>query len=163
MEALGIEPTLLLAQIVNFFIIAVVLKVLLYTPILSMLEKRKKEIAEGLAYAEKMRQQEEAVEGKKAALLAAARKEGQQIVDEARKTAKVEEKQIVEEAHIAADELLKKGKATIEQEREAMQKDIRNETVDLAVLMAKQLLADNLTPELQHKILAKNIKAIEKV
>lgn len=47
MEQLGIEPQLLLAQLVNFLIILFVLSKLLYKPILGMIEKRKKEIAEG--------------------------------------------------------------------------------------------------------------------
>ena len=41
MEQLGIEPKLLAAQLVNFSIILFVLTKLLYTPILSILEKRK--------------------------------------------------------------------------------------------------------------------------
>ena len=42
MEKLGIEPQLLLAQLVNFGIIIFVLSKFLYKPILDMLEKRKK-------------------------------------------------------------------------------------------------------------------------
>jgi F-type H+-transporting ATPase subunit b len=163
MDALGIEPTLLIAQIVNFFIIVVVLNVLLYKPILAMLEKRKKDIEAGLLYSEKMKKEDEVAEGKKATLLASARKEGQGIIEEARKTAKIEEKQILEEARKTADEMILKGKATIAQEREVMQKTMRKDSVELAILFAKRLLANSVSEDLQHKILAKSIKEIEKV
>jgi len=163
MEALGIEPKLLLAQVVNFFIIVVVLNVLLYKPILLMLEKRKKEIREGLEYTEKMRKENEVVELKKAKIIADSRKEGQQIIQEAQKLAKVEEKHIVEEARIAAEEIIEKGKLTARQERESMLKAVRKDAVLLAVSMAKRLLSESVSADLQHKILSKTIKQIESV
>jgi len=163
MEALGIEPKLLLAQVINFLIIVVVLNVLLFKPILSILEKRKKEIEEGLNYTEKMRQENEAVEQKKAKIIDQSRKEGLLIIEEARKNAKVEEKQILDEARESAEEIIAKGKMTVEQERESMQKGIRKDSVQLAVLMAKRLLSETVSAEIQHKILARQIKDIEKV
>jgi len=163
MEALGIEPKLLLAQVVNFLIIVVVLNVLLFKPILLMLEKRKKEIEEGLKYTENMRQENEAVEQKKAKIIDQSRKEGQLIIEEARKNAKVEEKQILEEARESAEEIIAKGKTTVAQERESMQKGIRKDSVQLAILIAKRLLSETVSAEIQHTILARHIKDIEKV
>jgi F-type H+-transporting ATPase subunit b len=64
MDKLGIDPKLLLAQLVNFTIIMLLLKKFLYKPILDMLEKRKKEIAEGVALTAKMREEEEKLKGK---------------------------------------------------------------------------------------------------
>ncbi len=163
MEALGIEPKLLLAQIVNFLIIVVALNVLLFKPILSMLEKRKKEIAEGLGFTEKMRAENEKTEGKMATLLAQSRQEGQRIIEEARKDAKVEEKRILEEARAAADDIVQKGKRAVVEEREAMQKNLRKESVQLGILIAKRLLSESVSADIQHKILSKHIKQIEKV
>ena len=85
MEQLGIEPKLLLAQIVNFLIIVFVLSKVLYKPVLSMLEKRRKEIAEGLAISDRMRLEEEKFQEKKAARLEVARKEAKTIIEEAKK------------------------------------------------------------------------------
>ena len=88
MEKLGIEPSLLLAQIVNFVIIMVVLTKILYTPILGMLEKRKKEIEESLAIRERLRVEEEKMQVRKEKLLSEARKEARAILDEAKKQGK---------------------------------------------------------------------------
>lgn len=163
MEALGIEPKLLVAQIVNFFVIVIILNVLLYKPILSMLAKRKKEIEEGLKYTEKMRGENEKAEERKAAIMADARKEGQVIIEEARRNGKTEEKQILEEARRTADEIIEKGKISVREERESMQKNIKKEVVNLAILMAKRLLSETITQEMQQKILSKHIKEIERV
>ena len=161
MEQLGIEPTLLVAQIVNFAIIVVVLSKLLYKPILAMLEKRKREIAQGLALTEKMRQEEEKFKERKEKMLLEARKEGHEIIEEARKQAKVEEKEILVTAREEASEVMEKGKAEVERMSAALSKNLEAESTKLAVTMAKRMLVKTLTTTDQHTILAKHLKEIE--
>ena len=160
MDKLGIEPKLIIAQLVNFGIIMFVLTKLLYKPILSMLEKRRKKIEEGLALTEKMKLEEEKMEVKKSKMIADTRKEGVVMIDEAKVQAKNEAKAIVEAAHKEADEIIAKGKVQAEAEREAMKKDVQNEAVVLATGMAKRLLSSVMTAETQHTVLAKHIKQL---
>ena len=51
-EALGLNLPQLIAQIVNFAILLIILRLTLYKPILKMLDERKQKIAEGLNAAE---------------------------------------------------------------------------------------------------------------
>jgi F-type H+-transporting ATPase subunit b len=161
MDKLGIEPKLLLAQIVNFLIIMVILTKLLYKPILAMLAKRKKEIEEGLQLTEKMRQEEELFEQKKRKMLETTRREAQGIIDEARKSGKEEEKEIIAQAHKEAERIIEKGRAEAKLARVDMEKGIQKSAVTLAVAMSKKLLAKVLSSESQHKLIAKNIKEIQ--
>lgn len=161
MDKLGIEPSLLLAQVVNFAIIVFVLQKLLYKPVLEMLEKRKKKIEEGLAYTAQMQGEMEKLDQKKAKVLEAAKKEANEIVAEARKTAKDEEKRILAEAHEAAEAIIAKGRAETEHQKEEMMKDVRKESVDLAVSMARRLLSGVMNAETQHTVLKKHIHEIE--
>jgi F-type H+-transporting ATPase subunit b len=161
MEKLGIDPKLLLAQIVNFAIIIVVLSKFLYKPILSMLEKRKKEIEEGLKLTTKMREEEEKSQQKKQKMLETARKEAQVIIDEARKQAKEEEKEIVAQAHKEAEAILTKGKADVEAARVTMEKGLQATAVELAVSMAERLLTGVLSADEKHKLIGKHIKELE--
>ncbi|MCL4200616.1 F0F1 ATP synthase subunit B, partial [Patescibacteria group bacterium] len=110
MEKLGIEPSLLLAQVVNFLVIMVVLQKLLYKPILTMLEKRKKEIAEGLHLTQKMREEEERLKEKQEKALAKAREDALQIIEDAKKQAKETEKELVAEAHTQAAAIIARAK-----------------------------------------------------
>ena len=48
----GVEPVLLVAQIINFLIILFILKKFLYKPVLDTLKKREDSIKEGLKQAE---------------------------------------------------------------------------------------------------------------
>lgn len=163
MEKLGIEPSLLLAQIVNFTIIIIVLKKLLYKPILEILEKRKKEIEEGLALTEKMRLEEEKLKEKRAKLLDQARGEAQGIIAEARKKAKEEEKAIVDEASRESKDIVGKGREEVLRLKDAMQKDVRSYAVSLSIAMAKKLLSSVLTSGDKQKILESHVKDLESV
>ena len=163
MEQLGIEPTLLLAQIVNFLIILFVLSKLLYKPVLAMLEKRKKEIAEGLALTEKMRQEEEKTQVKREKVLEEARREARNIVDAAKKEAEAEHKEIVATAHKEATAVLEKGKEDVAGLRAKMEHDVQSAAVELAMAMSKKLLGNVLTGVDHHKLLAKHMKELEHI
>jgi hypothetical protein len=53
-DALGIEWTLLMAQLVNFLILIVLLRMFLYQPVLNMLNARKERIAQSMKDAERV-------------------------------------------------------------------------------------------------------------
>jgi F-type H+-transporting ATPase subunit b len=163
MDKLGIEPKLLLAQIVNFSIIVFILAKFLYKPILNVIEKRKKEIEEGLKLTQKMREEDEKFQQKKQKMLETTRKEAQQIIEEARKQGKDEEKEIVEAAHKEAEQIIQKGKADIQSARIKMEKDVRQSSIELAALMSKRLLSKILSADEQHKLIAKHIKELESI
>lgn len=163
MEQLGIQPSLLLAQIVNFAIIAFVLTKLLYKPILTMLEKRKKEIQTGLALTEKMKLEEEKLKVKQDKLLDAARADARQILEKAKQDAAAEEKQIVAEAHTEAAAVLEKAKAEAERMHLDMRKDVQKEAVRLAQAMTEQLVKSILSQQDQHKLINQQIKKLETV
>ena len=63
-ESFGIQPTLLLAQIVNFLIILFLLQKFFYKPIFKMFEDRKKRIEESLKSADLIERSEERRVGK---------------------------------------------------------------------------------------------------
>jgi F-type H+-transporting ATPase subunit b len=163
MDKLGIEPKLLLAQIINFLIIVVILSKLLYKPILAMLAKRKKEIEEGLRITEQMREEEEKFVQKKQKMLETTRKEAQGIIDEARKQAEEEVREIIADAHKEAEQIVQKGKEDAAHIRVEMEKDVRKSAIELGVIMSKRLLSKILSSEDQHRLIAKNIKELESV
>ncbi len=163
MEQLGIESGLLLAQVINFLIIVFVLSRLLYKPILTMLEKRKREIEDGLALTEKMRQEEENLQQKKAKLLDTARKEAQMIIAEARKQAMLAGNDALANAQKESLEIIDKGKTEVERLKKSMEKEIRASAVNLAATMAKRLLSGVLTPVDKHKILQQHLKELESI
>lgn len=161
MEQLGIEPKLLLAQVVNFAIIVVVLTKLLYKPILAIIAKRKREIEEGLAITKRMTEEEEKLRLRKEKLLADVRREGHEMMESYRKQGKEEEKEILAHAREEADIIVQKGRRDVDALREELTRDIRRQSVSLAAAMTRRLLAKTLTVQDQREILAKQLKELE--
>lgn len=163
MEQLGIEPKLLLAQIINFAIILFVLSKLLYKPILTMLEKRKKEIELGLTLTGKMKEEEEKLATKRRTLVEEARREARAILEEAKGRAKDEAGDIIAEAHHESEEVIAKARVEAARVKEEMMGEVRNQAVELASAMAKRLLTGLLTPEQQHTLLGKQLKELKDI
>lgn len=161
MDKLGIEPKLLAAQVVNFLVIIFVLQKLLYKPILGMIEKRKKEIAEGLSLTEKMRAEEEKLKEKQEKALAKAREDALLVIEDAKKQAKEVEKELLADAHAQAAAVLARAKAEAEEMHKASKTEIKREAVDLAVVMAKRLLSSALGAKEQHTLIAKRVKDLD--
>lgn len=162
MEKLGIEPVLLAAQVVNFLVILVVLQKLLYKPILTMLEKRKREIAEGVALTQKMREEEEKLKEKQEKALTKAREDALAIIDDGKKQGKEVEKEVISEAHEQASAIIERAKGEAVELRKAAEHAIRREAVDLAVIMAKRLLGSVLGVKEQHLLIDKRIGDLER-
>lgn len=162
MDKLGIEPSLLLAQVVNFSIIVFVLTKLLYKPILAMLAKRRREIEEGLQLTATLQEEEEKMAVKKQKLLDAARKEAAAIVEEAKRQGKEEEKEIVAIAHKEAAVIVEKGRMEVEHARGVMENGIRKQAVTLATGMAERLLASAMSAQDKHALIKKQITALER-
>ncbi len=161
MEQLGIDAKLLAAQVINFLIIVLALQKLLYRPILTMLEKRKKEIGEGLALTEKMRQEEEKLAAKREKVLAAARHEGQLVIEQAKKDAKDVERESVVQAQKQGEEIIGRARAEAERIREQTAMDLRKEAVTVAASMVRKLIGSVLTTTDQHRLVSQHIKKLE--
>lgn len=161
MDKLGIQPTQLLLQAINFAIMVVVLTKLLYKPITGMLERRRKEIEEGLALTAKLREEEEKLKIKREKVLVEARSEARQILEEAKKAGKEAEKAITGAAQQEAAEIIEKGKTDAQRIHDSLGDEIRKESAKLAAEMAGRILAGMSAAE-QHKIISRQLKEISK-
>ena len=161
MDKLGIEPKLLLAQLVNFTIIMLVLKKYLYQPILDLLDKRKAEIAENAKVSEKLKKSEVEMNEKVDKALSKAREEALGIINDAKKTAKEVEKDMVTAAHEQAETIMTRAKKEAEEMKKSAQLELQKEAIDLAVAMAGRLLTASLTDTEQRAIIDKRIKELD--
>lgn len=160
MDKLGIEPSLLLAQIINFAVILFVMQRLLYKPILKMLDKRRREIEAGLKLTQKLTDDEAKMQQKKEKILDEAKGEGRVIIAEAQKDAKNEAKEILAEAHKQASEIIEKGKLETISLRKEMEKEVQKATVDLATAMSRRLLSTAMSDESAHVLIKKHLREL---
>ena len=94
-------------------------------------------------------------------LLGAARSEAQKIIEEGKKQGKEAEKEILAEAHTAAQEVALRGRAEVDRLHKQMEKDIRVQAVQLAEAMTVRLTQGLVPAKDQHKIIADHIKKLE--
>jgi F-type H+-transporting ATPase subunit b len=141
---IGINLPVLLAQTVNFVVLLILLRLFVYKPVLNMLDARRKRIEEGLSAAQAG--QESAAEAAKTAQaeLDTARRQGQDIVQNAQQVAQ----RIQEEGRAAAtqqtDAMLERARAEIAQERDAAIAELRREFADLTIAAAEKIIGQSL-------------------
>ena len=141
----GLRPNLLLAQIVNFTIVAFLLWKFAFKPVMATITERQQKIDSGLTYAEEMKAKLEAAQQASSAQLREAALAGQKIVADAQKAAKEITDRQQQEAVEKANGLITKAQAAIELEKNKMLAEARTEIARLVVATTQRVLAKELT------------------
>ncbi len=138
---LGIDGPKLIFQIINFLIVLYFLNRLVYKPLLGILAKRKQEIADTLASAEKAKQEGEQAKDRLEEELADAREKAGEIVSRAEKQASETRKNAQDEATVQAQEIVAQGKKAVEAEKENLMSSVQKEIAGLVVAASGKVLA----------------------
>jgi F-type H+-transporting ATPase subunit b len=157
----GIDPVLIVAQIVNFLIVLFILKRFLYKPVMDLLKKRQESIEQGLKQAEKTKAlMDEAVEKEKeilkkaqaeaAALLDDARSQREKFLQDAKDAAKLKEQRILDEA-----------KKQISYEINQAHKELSQNVSSLAVGLLRKSANDLFDKEDQELVVKNALKRIK--
>lgn len=144
-HAFGIEWKLLVIQMINFAIVLFVLHRYAYKPIMAMLAKREKEIADGITAAANAKTTEQQILGEKDAILRTAREDGGKIVEQLRKQGTEEERRLMREAQEKSAALLDESRKKSEEERAYILRESEKEVAKMAVLAAEKILRTNST------------------
>lgn len=138
---LGIDVTKLVFQIINFGIVLYLLNRWVYKPLLDILAKRKKEVADTLARAEKAQEESEQAKDRLEEELAEAREKAGEIVTRAEKQASETRKNAQEEATAQAEEIVAQGKKAIEAEKESLMDSVQKDIAGLVVAASGKVLS----------------------
>ena len=144
MEALGISPAGLVTQIVSFLILLVILRALLYKPLLRMLDQRAARIRESLESAEKAKQDAARAQEEMKDQMKAARAEGQAMITEAREVADRFREEELARAREEIGAERARAEANIQQERDAAIEELRRQFADLAIGAAERVVGRSL-------------------
>ncbi|HEX78467.1 MAG TPA: F0F1 ATP synthase subunit B [Dehalococcoidia bacterium] len=140
MGALGIDPALLITQLVNFFLLLGVLMLFAYRPIRRMLDERAQRIRESMEQAEQIKRRMAQTQEEVKAHLEAARREGQAIVAQASRMGEQLREETRQEARREAEMLVARARAEIERERREMVDRLRQEFADIAIEAAEKVI-----------------------
>lgn len=152
MEQLGINPIILLSQIVNFVVLAFLLRRFAYKPILDMLDKRRERIEKGLEDARLAEEARANAESERQQVLEQARVEAQEIVAEASQRGEAQAAKIIEEAQGQAQKVLEEAQVEAEAERDRMLGELRGQIAALSIAAANQIIGETLDERRQMQL-----------
>jgi F-type H+-transporting ATPase subunit b len=144
MEAIGINVAGLITQLVSFGALFLVLWLLLYKPIVRMLDERSERIRESLEASERAQAEAASSREEMQQQLVSARTEGQQLIAQAREVAdRFREEELAKAREDIAAERLR-AEANIQRERDAAIEDLRREFSGLAIVAAERVIRRSL-------------------
>lgn len=160
MEALGLNLAGLVAYAVNFVILVVLLRLLLYKPVKQMLEGRKQRIAEGLDAADRAE-----------AAAAEQRARYERELQEARETAQAEaaklaqraeqvRREVLQAAEQEAAELKARAHEEIEQERREAAAALEQQTAELALAISRKVVGAALDQGAQRRLVDQFVREL---
>ena len=146
--------------IITFSLLVVGLRMFLYKPIMSMLDKRKEEIDSALNAAEQARIQVASTEENVRAEIARSREQAEAILAEAKTRGESVREEIISAARAEALSLTGQAKAEIEAEKNRALADLKNQIADMALLAAEKVLAGSLTEAQQKSLLNQYVEEV---
>jgi F-type H+-transporting ATPase subunit b len=139
-------------QVVSFVIVCLVLRAFAYKPILSILEARRKKIAESMANADRIKVELEHAQAKRHEILQHANQQAAQMIEEAREAAQRVHEQETKAAAAAAAKILEKAREEAKLEAARQLADAKKELAQLLGRLAEQGVGRVLTGDDQARL-----------
>jgi len=152
LEALGINGPFLLSQIVNFLILFLALRFLLWKPMLKMLNERKQRIAQGLEDAEQARRDRERTQAEYEERIKQAGREREEILAKAAQEGEQATADTLAQARAQSERIIAEGKETVERERQQMLAELRSQMAALSIAAANKLIGEALDEQRQRRL-----------
>lgn len=159
MELLTPGIGLIFWQTVVFLSLLFLLTKFAWKPILSALKIREESIQEALSSAEEARNEMENLKADNEKLLDEARHEREKILMEARATANAIRDEAKSDATKVAEKIVNDAKASIEADKQAALKDVRNQIAELSLVISEKILKSKLSSDKeQEKLIEEYVK-----
>jgi F-type H+-transporting ATPase subunit b len=149
-------PTFIFA-IINLGILYWFLKKVLFGPVTKFMENRTKNIANSIQTAEQKLAEAEAMKENYENQLQNAKEQADAILKEARDRGAREYDNLIGQAKAESQEIIDRAREDMENERQQMFKEVRNEVASLALAAASKIIEANMDNEKNRKLVDKFI------
>ena len=160
MQALGISLFGMIAYAINFVILVLLLRLLLYQPVKQMLEGRKQRIAEGLDAAERASaeaaQQRVRFERELEEARGAAQAEAAKLAQQAEHV----RHEVLQAAELEAAEITARAREEIEQERREVAAELEQQTAELALAISRKVVGAALDQAAQQRLVEQFVRQL---
>jgi len=154
LEQLGINLGLLASQLVNFILLALLLYLVLYKPVLRMLNERKERIARSMADVDAAREAAAKAQLEYDRKVAEAQRKAQEIIAQAAQTGEKAKADIVADAHREADRIKQDAIADAEQQKVRALADVQSQIAGLSMMATERVLGQAMDEKTQRQLIS---------
>jgi F-type H+-transporting ATPase subunit b len=153
LEALGLNLGYLLVQVLNFFVLYIVLRAWVFIPIMGMLEKRRAAIAQGLEDARIAAEARSNAEAEARQIITQAQSEAAERVRDATLRAEAVALEVKAEAEGDAVKIREEALTDSAIERERLLGDLRSQVAAIAIAAAHKLIGETMDEKRQRSLI----------
>jgi F-type H+-transporting ATPase subunit b len=157
----GVDWPHLIAQIISFGIVCILLYRFAYRRVLTTLEQRRQQIAEGLANAERIKAELARTDAQRLEVMREVNAQATRMIEEARAAAARVQAQETQKAISAAEQILAKAQAAAALDRQRMLVELKRDVGRLVVQTTAAVMGRVLTPEDQQRLVEETAKQVE--
>jgi F-type H+-transporting ATPase subunit b len=151
---LGINGGLLVAQVVNFLLIAGLLSAFIWRPAVNMLDARTAKIQKGLEDAAAAANARQNAEAEAETVMTEARSERAKVLDEARQAGEEVKKSIEGEAREEAERIREEARQEAVNARNTELADLRDQVLKISTAVAGRILREELDDDKQSQLIS---------
>jgi len=153
LESLGINLSLLVSQLVNFGLLAVLLYLLLYKPVLNMLAQRKERIAASMADVDTARAAAAKAQQEYDRKITEAQRKAQEIIAQAAQASEKVGADIKAEAQREADTIRQHAREEAAQEKAHILAEVQSQIASLSMAATERVLGQAVDEATQRKLI----------
>lgn len=157
LNVLGINSTFYV-QVLNFLILVVILRFVLYKPLLETMEKRKSDAKKLEDMKAEMETELENIEILKKKEVSEGKAKAGDILKEAKKDAKVSSVEILDQAKTEKEKMLKVYEEELKQKISKHEKSLKNEVTEMTLSVLQEIVKED--PKLQKKVTDKILETV---
>jgi F-type H+-transporting ATPase subunit b len=153
LTSLGIDPAVMLAQAINFFVLLAILTFLVYKPVLKLLDERKDRIAKAEEHAQLVEDKLTRVEELTQKELKKAQAKATEIINASKEAANTQGEEMITNAKEKVGKIVEEGRTVIMKEKNDAAKQIQAEVSKIVILAAEKLLRREVNAQDQNKFI----------
>lgn len=155
--ALVVDPWWVLVSIVQFLVLFLLLRAILWGPVTRALDARAARIKEGLDAADAAKREREQMQQEVARLLDQARREAKEISDRTTKAAEAAAIEIRKEASAEGERIRERARADAKQLHDQTLSQLRGEVASMAVLAASRILGKEVDERAHRELIERSL------
>ena len=147
-------------QIINTFLVYLVLKKLLFKPVTEFMSKRAAEVENNIALGQNTKREGEEYKKQYQSKLEEAKQESQDIIKQATVRAEQKSEEIVTNAKTEASRLVERAHSDIQKERQKVMNELKEDISSIALMAASKVIEQDLDEAKHEKLINNFIKEV---